>query len=338
VNARAFTTGNSVFFGKGEYAPESTKGRSLLAHELAHIIQQNGSGRVSDQSIQRTIGDGHDLSSPCFTGDLKLEACYDDEARLTKGATGESVKKVQKALIDLGYYLGPPGADGIYGDFTWNAVRQFKKNEQLGWESMGDVGPGTMRRLDEVCGKGHPVDIWPTDHDHDRDGCFQDLIPFPGTRKPGKKGRGYNPFAHGCYPESSHADCNEDTGLYKIVNNNHCCSRDCTQQHEELHATDLGDCCFRYKEALAVSHDPKVRQKWKKWIDKNGPTRRWTECRGYTLDIACAEAWLIQHSPPTEIDMRCWEEFQRYLKLALREKGKWCKGAPSTRPACPFNP
>jgi hypothetical protein len=57
---------------------------------------------------------------------------------------------VQQALIDLGYDLGPTGADGIYGDLTWNAVKQFKAGQNLGWGWMGDVGPGTMGRLDEL--------------------------------------------------------------------------------------------------------------------------------------------------------------------------------------------
>lgn len=101
-------------------------------------------------ALQRTIGDGHDLTSPRLAGDLRLEACFDDEARLRQGDTGESVAKVQGALIELGYDLGRTGADGIYGQKTWNAVKAFKKAEQLGWEQMGDVGPGTMRRLNEL--------------------------------------------------------------------------------------------------------------------------------------------------------------------------------------------
>ena len=42
VHARAFTVGQDVVFGKGQYAPGSTAGRLLLAHELAHTIQQEG--------------------------------------------------------------------------------------------------------------------------------------------------------------------------------------------------------------------------------------------------------------------------------------------------------
>jgi len=48
VGARAFTVGSHVFFGSGEYRPASTGGRKLIAHELAHTIQQEpdaGQGR-----------------------------------------------------------------------------------------------------------------------------------------------------------------------------------------------------------------------------------------------------------------------------------------------------
>jgi hypothetical protein len=42
VSARAFTVGSDIFFGAGEYQPDSTGGRELLAHELAHVVQQQG--------------------------------------------------------------------------------------------------------------------------------------------------------------------------------------------------------------------------------------------------------------------------------------------------------
>jgi hypothetical protein len=40
INARAFTTGRHIVFGEGQYAPETTTGKQLLAHELTHTIQQ----------------------------------------------------------------------------------------------------------------------------------------------------------------------------------------------------------------------------------------------------------------------------------------------------------
>ncbi|WP_246163649.1 DUF4157 domain-containing protein [Brasilonema sennae] len=41
IQARAFTTGQNVFFRQGEYNPRSWGGQELLAHELTHVVQQN---------------------------------------------------------------------------------------------------------------------------------------------------------------------------------------------------------------------------------------------------------------------------------------------------------
>ncbi|MET0647360.1 MAG: DUF4157 domain-containing protein [Pyrinomonadaceae bacterium] len=43
VRALAYTVGNDVVFGAGQYAPGASAGRHLLAHELAHVVQQTGS-------------------------------------------------------------------------------------------------------------------------------------------------------------------------------------------------------------------------------------------------------------------------------------------------------
>jgi hypothetical protein len=40
LQARAFTRGRDIFFGKGEYNPDSPEGQRLIAHELAHVVQQ----------------------------------------------------------------------------------------------------------------------------------------------------------------------------------------------------------------------------------------------------------------------------------------------------------
>ena len=42
VNARAFTVGSGIFFGAGEYRPDTSEGRRLVAHELTHVVQQGG--------------------------------------------------------------------------------------------------------------------------------------------------------------------------------------------------------------------------------------------------------------------------------------------------------
>ena len=47
LNARAFTVGQHVAFGSGEYRPGSLMGDALIAHELAHVVQQGGASTDS---------------------------------------------------------------------------------------------------------------------------------------------------------------------------------------------------------------------------------------------------------------------------------------------------
>jgi hypothetical protein len=42
VGAKAYTMGNDIHFGAGHYDPGSTSGQHLLAHEVAHTVQQSG--------------------------------------------------------------------------------------------------------------------------------------------------------------------------------------------------------------------------------------------------------------------------------------------------------
>lgn len=46
LDARAFATGGDIFFRSGEYNPDSSGGRELLAHELTHVVQQGASAPV----------------------------------------------------------------------------------------------------------------------------------------------------------------------------------------------------------------------------------------------------------------------------------------------------
>lgn len=54
VNAQAYTVGKNIVFGAGKYSPSTIEGRKLIAHELAHVLQQeNGAPR---NVIQRRPG------------------------------------------------------------------------------------------------------------------------------------------------------------------------------------------------------------------------------------------------------------------------------------------
>jgi len=53
LQARAFTVGTDIFFGRGGYDPGSADGRALIAHELTHVHQQAGPAAGSIQRLVR---------------------------------------------------------------------------------------------------------------------------------------------------------------------------------------------------------------------------------------------------------------------------------------------
>jgi hypothetical protein len=59
VNAHAYTVGSNIVFQRDKYDPSSTEGRTMLAHELTHVVQQR-SGPVEGTAT----GDGIQVSDP----------------------------------------------------------------------------------------------------------------------------------------------------------------------------------------------------------------------------------------------------------------------------------
>lgn len=51
VEATAYTVGSDVVFGAGRYAPSTDQGRRVLAHELAHVVQQGASPMPSGGTL-----------------------------------------------------------------------------------------------------------------------------------------------------------------------------------------------------------------------------------------------------------------------------------------------
>ena len=55
VSASAYTLGYHIVFAPGAYQPQSAEGRSLLAHELAHVVQAGSTGLAGGHGT--TVGD-----------------------------------------------------------------------------------------------------------------------------------------------------------------------------------------------------------------------------------------------------------------------------------------
>lgn len=162
VNALAYTVGQNIVFGEKQSKSSTVKEKMLMAHELAHVIQQDEASTyrknqlvlspVKQLTVQRTPGDGHDLTSPRFSRLLDLEAAYDDEIVISvdNSSSGRGVQAIQQALHDLGYALPLDGADGVFGKETKAAVKSFQSANSL--VDDGEVGKLTMSALDKRFG------------------------------------------------------------------------------------------------------------------------------------------------------------------------------------------
>lgn len=128
VNALAYTVGRDVVFGE-QYAPATSQGQKLLAHELVHVVQQGGSGRVLQGK-----GSPADIKNPAtFNGSpLRIGQAgdaYDSEAdaisEAVMTATSHSpayVRSVDTALLQRRLIINPgdsiPMPPGVAGPPT----------------------------------------------------------------------------------------------------------------------------------------------------------------------------------------------------------------------------
>jgi hypothetical protein len=165
VNARAYTVGRDVVFGAGQYAPATVAGQTLLAHELTHVVQQQG----AQSSALRPLLSAHD--DP-----------YEREARSKELAVSHralgSVPLIQRQELFGPAATGTPAnwADRVRAATT-SAQRAALVHEAVGLpvvdrtsESAGDASPNAShlvaftsaeRRInydDNLQAKRSPVD------------------------------------------------------------------------------------------------------------------------------------------------------------------------------------
>lgn len=140
-NARAFTYGNHIFFGRGEYRPTSRGGRRLLAHELTHTIQQ-GTG-MQLQTIPET---GLKRSDP-----ISREKCDNGCGTTIQRAARElgqgSNRSRQRSTI-TDDQLDASKPEQTWAEWGWESGKQMvewgteKGREAVEWgtESVSEVG------------------------------------------------------------------------------------------------------------------------------------------------------------------------------------------------------
>jgi Domain of unknown function (DUF4157) len=102
AGARAVTSGRDVAFARGFFAPETSKGRLLLAHELAHVVQQGrGAGSSRDaaetdakQAAMQVAGGENATVTAAGSGGAQADSLTDEELQQM---IAENEAKAEKA-------------------------------------------------------------------------------------------------------------------------------------------------------------------------------------------------------------------------------------------------
>jgi hypothetical protein len=98
LNARAFTIGSDIAFGAGEYQPGTMIGDALLAHELAHVVQQGGG------APQTTL----------HKGEVSSDESLEEEADVSAvGAVSSLWFGARGAIADIGKQAAPQLRSGL---------------------------------------------------------------------------------------------------------------------------------------------------------------------------------------------------------------------------------
>ena len=122
--------------------------------DLDKMIEDHG-------SLEKAFRSGAISSKVLMEAVTNLEGSLVDlqsiERDLSKGKTGEDVKKLQEALSNLNYDIGSSGVDGILGKDTEKAIKAFQ--EAKGLEITGIVDESTIKALEEASGSAKGLSL-----------------------------------------------------------------------------------------------------------------------------------------------------------------------------------
>lgn len=92
LSARAYTIGNDIHFNQGQYDPSSPTGEQLLAHEVAHTVQQAGVARRVQLKLEVSApGDAHEAEA-----DRAAEAMIAGKSAAVSPASGTARQLIQR--------------------------------------------------------------------------------------------------------------------------------------------------------------------------------------------------------------------------------------------------
>ena len=173
LNARAFTIGSNVAFGANEYQPGTLIGDALIAHELAHVVQQGGA------TAQTQLEKGESQAGP-LEDDADLSAVR-AVATIWSGAKSGFANITKNAIPALKSGLKLQRCKGFEESQRKAEIgraRQFFK-EYPGLKIDGELVDPDQTSDDEILKKYEKVQDWCRNNQHfggDHRECMRDVV------------------------------------------------------------------------------------------------------------------------------------------------------------------
>ena len=105
IHAKAFTHGNDIYFNQGQYAPETSEGQRLVAHELAHVAQGGGKVGREDDPLSKEFDEHFKGFIHCLTPGLTNPiSSVEFEVDPNKYKSDVSKDSVERKMIDCHVY------------------------------------------------------------------------------------------------------------------------------------------------------------------------------------------------------------------------------------------
>lgn len=118
LNAKAYTVKNNVVFNEGQYNPDSTEGKKLMAHELTHVAQQDSSKKEKKDATHQYSDSSADSSS---VQRMPLLDAVAEKAAITHNRKLFDNKSVMIIQLITGSKV-----DGDMGPLTAEAIAGFQ--------------------------------------------------------------------------------------------------------------------------------------------------------------------------------------------------------------------
>ncbi len=142
LSAQAFTHGRDIYFNEGKYDPDTSSGKSLLAHELTHTVQQGAAGLQTTTKVLKSSEEDEQKE------EVEVQT-KKDTAHISSSPMG-----IQRGIWDSITGASDAVWDATGGKLVDAAGNVIEMTSDLFWGLIEKVAPGFVPIVREISSKG----------------------------------------------------------------------------------------------------------------------------------------------------------------------------------------